>query len=53
MLLDQQKIVSIILVKEKAEEKYSEAIAVGNTGFISYSNDNKTIVNLRNIPSQK
>jgi len=35
ILLDQQKIVSIILVKEKAEEKYSEAIAVGNTGFIS------------------
>ena len=53
MLLDQQKIVSIILEKEKAEEKYSDAIASGNTGFISYSNDNKTIVSLGNIPPQK
>lgn len=53
MLLDQQKIVSKILEKEKAEEKYSDAIASGNTGFISYSNDNKTIVSLGNIPSQK
>ena len=53
MLLDQQKIVSIILEKEKAEEKYSYAISSGNTGFISYSNDNKTIVSLGNIPSQK
>ena len=53
MLLDQQKIVSIIFEKEKAEEKYSDAISSGNTGFISYSNDNKTIVSLGNIPSQK
>ena len=53
MILDDQKIVSKILEKEKAEEKYNDAIASGNTGFISYSKDNKTTVCLGNVPSKK
>ena len=53
MILDEQKIVSKILEKEKAEEKYNDAIASGNAGFISYSKDKKTTVCLGNVPSKK
>ena len=53
MILDDQKIVSKILEKEKAEEKYNDAIASGNAGFISYSKDKKTTVCLGNVPSKK
>ena len=47
--LNGKKIVSKILEKEKAEEKYSDAIASGNTGIISSKTDKYIKVNIGNI----
>ena len=47
--LNNKKIVSKILEKEKAEEKYSDAIASGNTGIISSKTDKYIKVNMGNI----
>ena len=53
--MDDKKIVSKVLSKEKAEEKYNDIIAKGNVGFISnYSKDNKVYsVNIGNLPPKK
>ena len=53
--MEDKKIVSKVLAKEKAEEKYNDIIAKGNVGFISnYSDDNKVYsVNIGNLPPKK
>ena len=53
MSLDNKKVVSRILEKEKAKEKYSDSITTGNYNFISYNEDNKSTVSLGNIPPNK
>ena len=47
--LNGKKIVSKILEKEKAEEKYSDTIASGNSGIISSKTDKYIKVNIGNI----
>ena len=42
VLMNDQTIISKVLEKEKAEEKYVDAIAKGKTGIISSYNDEKT-----------
>ena len=44
-----QKIISKLLEKEKAKEKYNDSIAKGDYGFISYNKENETKVCLGNI----
>ena len=54
--IDNQIVLSKVMPKEKAEEKYSDTIASGNTGFISkYEEESKTYsVNIGNLkPKQK
>ena len=53
--MKEKKIVSKIMPKEKAEEKYSDAIAKGNTGIKGqYSEDMKSYcVNIGNINSKE
>ena len=55
ILMKEKKIVSKIMPKEKAEEKYSDAIAKGNTGIKGqYSKDMKSYcVNIGNINSKE
>ena len=47
--LDGKKVISNILEKEKAKEKYSDAIASGNVGIISSIEDKYIKVNIGNI----
>ena len=49
--IEDKIIVSKVMPKEKAEEKYSDSIASGNVGFISrYEEDNKAYsVNIGNL----
>ena len=49
MIKNNQKIVSQILEKEKAKEKYIDDISTGNYSFISYNEDDKNKVFLGNI----
>ena len=42
-------VTSKIIEKEKAEEKYNDALASGNTGAISSQKDNYIVVNIGNI----
>ena len=43
VILDDKIIISKVMPKEKAEEKYNDAIASGNVGFISrYEEENKS-----------
>ena len=54
--IDDKVVISKIMPKEKAEEKYNDSIASGNTGFISRYEENQSSysVNLGNIkPNQK
>ena len=53
--IDEKTIISKVMSKEKAEEKYSDAIASGNIGFkSSYEEDNKTYsVNIGNLAPKK
>ena len=53
--MNEKKIVSRIMQKEKAEEKYTDTIAKGNTGFLGqYSNDMKSYcVNIGNLNSKE
>ena len=44
-----KKVISKVLEKEKAEEKYTDAIAKGNTGAISNIENNYIEVNIGNI----
>ena len=53
--IDDKVIISKIMPKEKAEEKYSDSIASGNVGFISrYNDDYKSYsVNIGNLEPKK
>ena len=46
-----QKIISQLLEKEKAKEKYNDTISTGNSGLISYNENNTTKICLGNLPS--
>ena len=50
MTMNNQKLVSKLLEKEKAKEKYTDTIATGNYGFISYGSKEETTICLGNIP---
>ena len=51
MTLNNQKVISRILEKEKAKEKYNDSITTGNYSFVSFNDDNKnTTICLGNIP---
>ena len=52
MILNKKKVVSKILEKEKAKEKYSDSITTGNYGFISFNEEKETSICLGNIPSK-
>ena len=52
MSLDNKKVISRILEKEKAKEKYSDSITTGNYGFISFNEEKETSICLGNIPSK-
>ena len=49
MIKNNKKVVSQLLEKEKAKEKYSDSISTGNSGFISYNEENKNKICLGNI----
>ena len=53
--IDDKVIVSKVMPKEKAEEKYNDSLASGNVGVISrYEEDNKTYsVNIGNLQPKK
>ena len=53
--IDDKEIISKIISKEKAEEKYNDSISSGNMGFISrYEEDNKSYsVNIGNLQPNK
>ena len=53
--IDDKVIISKVMPKEKAEEKYSDSIASGNVGFISrYKDDYKSYsVNIGNLEPKK
>ena len=46
-----QKIISQLLEKEKAKEKYNDTISTGNSSLISYNENNTTKICLGNLPS--
>ena len=45
-----QKVISKLIEKRKAEEKYTDTIAAGNYGLLSYSSKEETTIFLGNIP---
>ena len=47
-----KKVISKVIEKEKAKEKYSDALASGNTGAISSQKDDYIVVNIGNIASK-
>ena len=51
MIKNNQKIVSKLLDKEKAKEKYSDTISTSNGALISYNSDFETKICLGNISS--
>jgi len=51
MIKNNQKVVSILLEKEKAKEKYTDKISSGDSAFISYNTESETKVCLGNIPA--
>ena len=50
MTMRDQKVISKLIEKRKAEEKYTDTIALGNYGFLSYSSKEETTIFLGNIP---
>ena len=46
-----QKIISQLLEKEKAKEKYNDTISTGNSSLISYNENDTTKICLGNLPS--
>ena len=50
MTMKNQKVVSKLIENSKAKEKYTDAIATGNCGFLSYSSSEETTIFLGNIP---
>ena len=56
VIIDEKVVLSKVMAKEKAEEKYNDSIASGNQGFISTYDEqmNNYSVNIGNInPKQK
>ena len=53
MIKNNKKVVSQLLEKEKAKEKYSDTISTGNYGFISYNEGDKNKVCLGNIAPEE
>ena len=53
MNLNNKKVISKILEKEKAKEKYNDSITTGNYSFVSYNDDKETTICLGNIPSNQ
>ena len=53
MIKNNKKVVSQLLEKEKAKEKYSDTISTGNYGFISYNEGEKNKVCLGNIAPEE
>ena len=52
--IEDKIIISKVMPKEKAEEKYNDVIASGNVGFMSKYEDNKSYsVNIGNLASKK
>ena len=49
LIKNNQKIISKILEKEKAKEKYSDTISTGNKGFLSYNLDDETKISIGNV----
>ena len=49
MIKNNEKIISKLLEKEKAKEKYNDTLAEGNFGFISYNEDYENKIFLGNI----
>ena len=45
-----QKVISKLIEKRKAKEKYTDSIASGNYGLLSYSSKEETTIFLGNIP---
>ena len=50
MTMKNQKVISKLLEKEKAKEKYTDTITTGKYGFISYNSNEETTICLGNIP---
>ena len=50
MTMNDKKVVSKLIEKEKAKEKYTDTIASGNYGFVSFSSKQETSIFLGNIP---
>ena len=50
MTLGNKKVISKLVENNKAKEKYTDAIATGNYGFVSYSSKEETTICLGNIP---
>ena len=46
-----KKVVSKLLEKEKAKEKYNDTISTGNTGFVSYTLEDESKICIGNVPS--
>ena len=53
--IDDKKIISKVLIKEKAEEKYNDSVSSGNVGFISRYKENYKAysVNIGNLQPKK
>ena len=49
MIKNNKKVVSKLLEKEKAKEKYNDTITTGNYGFISYNEEHENKICLGNI----
>ena len=49
MIKNNKKVVSKLLEKEKAKEKYNDTISTGNYGFVSYNEKNENKICLGNI----
>ena len=49
MIKNNEKLISKLLEKEKAKEKYNDTLAEGNFGFISYNKDYENKIFLGNI----
>ena len=50
MTMNNQKVISKIIENGKAKEKYTDTIATGNYGFLSYNTKEETTICLGNIP---
>ena len=53
MNLGGKKVISKILEKEKAKEKYNDSISNNNYSFLSYNEEKETTVSLGNIPANQ